>query len=91
MKVLRELAQMMGDGGEEMMAGRSDFPNMRNGDFDPSMLEGIIDIQELPQMYKELDDEVVKESKWQLEQYRVVHLVAKHCLLTLFRHWYVSQ
>jgi len=57
MKVLRELAQMMGDGGEEMMAGRSDFPNMRNGDFDPSMLEGIIDIQELPQMYKELDDE----------------------------------
>ena len=58
MKVLRELAQM-GNAGEEMM--RSAYPKMRGEDFDPSMLEGIIDITELPQMYKELDEEV--ESK----------------------------
>merc|ERR1712066_205787 len=56
MRVLKELAQM-GDAGEEMMAGRSAYPNMRGDDFDPAMLEGIIDITELPQMYKELDDQ----------------------------------
>ena len=55
MKVLREVAKMMGNGGEEMIAGRSDFPNMR---FDSSMLDGVIDMTQLPQMYKALDDEV---------------------------------
>ena len=60
MRVLKELAQM-GDAGEEMMAGRSAYPNMRGDDFDPAMLEGIIDITELPQMYKELDDQVTKQ------------------------------
>ena len=73
MKVLRELAQM-GNAGEEMM--RSAYPKMRGEDFDPSMLEGIIDITELPQMYKELDEEVIRDSKLLLGQYRVIYLDA---------------
>merc|ERR1712117_667671 len=55
MRVLKDLAQM-GSAGEEL-GMRSAIPQMRGDDFDPSMLEGIIDITELPKMFKELGDE----------------------------------
>ena len=56
MRVLKDLAQM-GSAGEEL-GMRSALPMMRGDDFDPSMLEGIIDITELPKMFKQLGDEV---------------------------------
>ena len=56
MKILREVAQMMGEYGEQM-EGRSDFPNMRNGEFDPAMFEDF-DMTQLPKMYRKLSDEV---------------------------------
>merc|ERR1711884_96889 len=54
-RVLKDLAQM-GSAGEEL-GMRSALPMMRGDDFDPSMLEGIIDITELPKMFKQLGDE----------------------------------
>ena len=62
MRVLRDLAQM-GSAGEEL-GMRSAIPQMRGDDFDPSMLEGIIDITQLPKMFKELEDEARQNTCW---------------------------
>ena len=61
MRVLKDLAQM-GSAGEEL-GMRSAIPQMRGDDFDPSMLEGIIDITQLPKMFKELEDEA-RQNTW---------------------------
>jgi len=53
MKVLKDIARNMGAPGEELQ-GRSAFPQMR---MDMSMLNDFINVQELPKMFKRLDEE----------------------------------
>ena len=54
MKVLKEVAQYMGSAGEEI-AMRSAVPQMR---MDISMLNEIINLEDLPKMYRRLNDQV---------------------------------
>ena len=59
MKVLKDIARNMGAPGEELQ-GRSAFPQMR---MDMSMLNDFINVQELPKMFKRLDEEVNSGNK----------------------------